>query len=204
MITGKDLIDLGYKPNKAFKDAIEYINTNNLSGDDLKFYMDSIQPIHIQPHEKPVTFYKNIKFENEEDAENVKVVVDTMEQIMITPTIVNGCVMPDACPTGEGQIPVGGVVVAKNAIHPSMHSADICCSVMMTDFGFIDPKRVLDSIHSVTHFGGGGRSEFSELPRKLISEILDNKFLFQTQQKLWFDFKLSNEYNLDIIKTAIK
>jgi hypothetical protein len=52
--------------------------------------------------------------------------------------------MPDACPTGpEGQIPVGGVVVAKNAIHPGFHSADICCSVMLTDFGKAILKRFL-------------------------------------------------------------
>jgi RNA-splicing ligase RtcB len=85
--------------------------------------------------------------------------------------------MPDACPTGEGQIPVGGVVVARNAIHPSMHSADICCSVMMTNFGFTDPKSVLDSAHLVTHFGGGGRKEFSDLPTDLEMRISDNNFL---------------------------
>jgi aminopeptidase-like protein len=52
MITGKDLIDLGFKPNKLFKEAIEYVNNNNLTGDDLKTYMDSIQPIYIEPQEE--------------------------------------------------------------------------------------------------------------------------------------------------------
>jgi hypothetical protein len=37
-----------------------------------------------------------------------------MNVLMKTPTLVGGAIMPDACPTGpEGQIPVGGVVVAK-------------------------------------------------------------------------------------------
>lgn len=87
-------------------------------------------------------------------------VLSTMTELMKTPTLVSGAVMPDACPTGDGQIPVGGVVIAKNAIHPSMHSADICCSVMMTNFGMLSPKMVLDMAHSVTHFGGVGRQEF--------------------------------------------
>lgn len=101
-----------------------------------------------------------------------------MDVLMQTPTIVSGSVMPDACPTGEkGQIPVGGVVGVKNAIHPSMHSADICCSVMMTNFGIVDPKTVLDFAHETTHFGGGGRDEYSELPAALLERIKSNRFL---------------------------
>ena len=58
-----------------------------------------------------------------------------MQTLMKTPTIVDGAIMPDACPAGpNGTIPVGGVAVAKNAIHPGMHSADICCSVMLNRF----------------------------------------------------------------------
>jgi tRNA-splicing ligase RtcB len=185
MITGKDLIEMGYKPNKLFKYAIEYANANNLTGDTLKAYMDSIQPVHIEPHEKPLEFYKNIRAENEEENGNVEMVIRDMNSLMVTPTIIKGAVMPDACPTGEGQIPVGGVIVAKNAIHPSMHSADICCSVMMTNFGRIEPKLVLDAAHSITHFGGGGRIEFSELPKELEERILANQFL-KTERSLNF------------------
>ena len=100
-----------------------------------------------------------------------------MNELMVTPTIVSGCVMPDACPTGPGQIPVGGVVVAKNAIHPSMHSADICCSVMMTNLGMADPKTVLDAAHEITHFGPGGRSAPEDLPEWIHERISANPFL---------------------------
>lgn len=100
-----------------------------------------------------------------------------MQELMKTPTLIGGAVMPDACPTGEGQIPVGGIVIARNAIHPSMHSADICCSVMMSNFGKVSPKSVLDFAHSITHFGGGGRDDFSELPKELEEKILKNRFL---------------------------
>lgn len=176
---------MGYKPSKLFKSAIEYANANNLTGNDLKVYMDSIQPIHIDPYEKPLEFYKNINAENEEEKSNVEIVIRDMNSLMVTPTIIKGAVMPDACPTGEGQIPVGGVVVAKNAIHPSMHSADICCSVMMSNFGQIDPKIVLDEAHKITHFGPGGRNEFSNLPKDLEDMIMSNRYtskLFTTAQ----------------------
>lgn len=177
MITGNTLIEMGYLPNKFFKQAIEYANANNLHGDALREYMDSIQPVHIMPHEQPKHYFKNIRPESEEEHSNVQAVFDSMDLLMLTPTIVRGAVMPDACPTGIGQIPVGGIVVAKNAIHPSMHSADICCSVMMTNFGKIDPKALLDAAHSITHFGGGGRNEYSQLPVELENQILNNSFL---------------------------
>ena len=177
MITGKDLIDLGYRPSKWFKDAIDYANENNLSNDSLIEYLKKVSPAIIEPHKEPVAFFKNIKADRDEEIANVQYVLSTMEELMKTPTLVGGAVMPDACPTGEGQIPVGGIVIAKNAIHPAMHSADICCSVMMTNLGMIDPKTVLDMAHSVTHFGGGGRIEYSDLPKELVEKLMQNKFL---------------------------
>jgi tRNA-splicing ligase RtcB (3'-phosphate/5'-hydroxy nucleic acid ligase) len=178
MISGKDLIEMGYKPNKLFKEAIDYANANNLTGNALRNYMDSIQPIHIVPRHEPIAFYKNIRAENEDDQGNIDLVMRDMNSIMVTPTLIGGAVMPDACPTGEGQIPVGGIVIAKNAIHPSMHSADICCSVMMTNFGHVDPKIVLDAAHATTHFGGGGRLEYSDhLSISLEERIKENQFL---------------------------
>ena len=56
-----------------------------------------------------------------------------------------------------GTIPVGRVVVAENAIHLGMHSADIRCSLMVSEFKDSDPGTLLDAVHKVTHFGPGGR-----------------------------------------------
>lgn len=177
-ITGKTLIELGYRPGKWFKKAIEYANQNNLVGDKLSKYLEVVSPIIHEPHKHAVEYFKNIKAESEEEMDNVQQVFATMDELMKTPTITNGAVMPDACPTGSvGQIPVGGVVAAKDAIHPSMHSADICCSVMMTSFGHIDPKRVLDAAHSITHFGGGGREELFGLPKEFEERALADYFL---------------------------
>ena len=185
MVSGKNLIELGFKSGKWFKEAIEFINQNQLRGEVMLNYLEKFRPKYIEPFSEHVSFYKNIRAETEEEIANVESVIATMEQLMITPTLTGGAIMPDACPTGEGQIPVGGIVIAKNAIHPSMHSADICCSVMMTNFGKISPKLVLDMAHSITHFGGGGREEYSNLPWELEKKLLENRFL-NTERSLNF------------------
>ncbi|MFT7158783.1 MAG: tRNA-splicing ligase RtcB, partial [Parvicella sp.] len=121
----------------------------------------------------------NIRAENELEKINVNKVLESMDIIMKTPTVVGGAVMPDACPTGKaGTIPVGGVVIAKNAIHPGMHSADICCSVMLTDFGKTDPKELMDAAHKSTHFGPGGRDREDQfrLPAELLSAMEEINF----------------------------
>jgi hypothetical protein len=176
--TGKELIELGYKPGRWFKEAIDYINQNQLTGESLSNYLQSISPKIIQPYSESIGFYQNIKAETEEEFANIKAVVDSMNQLMKTPTVVNGSIMPDACPSGEmGSIPVGAVVGAKNAIHPAWHSSDICCSLMLTNFGHVDPKKVLDAAHSVTYFGGLRRDKFVPLSKDLEEQIGENMFL---------------------------
>lgn len=180
-ITGNELIELGYRPKKWFAEALEYINENDLSQAEMEAYLEQFRaPDPIPLKEKAEDFVINIKAENEAEEDNVQKVIRTMEVLMKTPTLVSGALMPDACPTGpEGQIPVGGVVVAKNAIHPGFHSADICCSVMLTDFGKVDPKVVLDAAHSITHFGYGGRARGEQMPMsvELMDAFRENMFL---------------------------
>lgn len=178
-ITGKTLIDLGYQPGRWFREALAYTNTYKLEGAALIEYLDSVKEVTIEPFAESLPFYKNIRAETEEEISNVEAVFNTMHHLMKTPTLVKGVVMPDACPTGaKGRIPVGGVVAAKNAIHPAMHSADICCSVMMTNFGKVDPKQVLDAAHQSTHFGGGGRTDNAfSLTDELVERIQENSFL---------------------------
>lgn len=181
IINGNDLIELGFRSGKWMKEALEHINKNKLEGEELSNYLEPFrQPPIIDLLEAPVDFSINIKAENELEQENVDKVIESMKTLMKTPTLVNGAIMPDACPTGsEGTIPVGGVAVAKNAIHPGMHSADICCSVMLTDFGKTSPKDVLDAAHSITHFGPGGRDRDAQFrfPMNLLAEIEANPFL---------------------------
>ncbi|WP_420460216.1 RtcB family protein [Neolewinella sp.] len=178
MITGKDLIALGYKPGKWFAEALAHINAHALEGETLTDYLEAHRPRTIDPDPYGKPYYRNIRAETNEELENVKSVFATMDELMRTPTVVTAAVMPDACPTGaKGQIPVGGVVAAKNAIHPAMHSADVCCSVMMTKLGDADPRTVLDAAQSITHFGGGGREDRFDLPRELADRMAANHFL---------------------------
>jgi RNA-splicing ligase RtcB len=180
-ITGNTLIAMGFRSGKWFKEALEYINENELKEDALQSYLAQFKsPDLIGLHKEVVPFSINIKAENDLEKDNVEKVTASMKVLMKTPTLVAGAIMPDACPTGPaGIIPVGGVAVAKNAIHPGMHSADICCSVMLTDFGKADPKAVLDAAHSITHFGPGGRDREHQFrfPKDLLAEIEANYFL---------------------------
>jgi len=177
-ITGKTLVKLGYKPGKWFKDAIEHANKHGLEGDSLIEYLESVKPNYILPYEAPISFHENLRAGSELEEENLLAVRKTMHELLKVPTLVDAAVMPDACPAGPvGTIPVGGIAVAKNAIHPAMHSADICCSVMLSNFGNADPKKVLDAAQEVAHFGGGGRDDAFNLPEDLLKRIEANSFL---------------------------
>lgn len=185
--TGRDIIELGFRQGAWFKEAIQYINDNELENKEIEDYLEQFKsPDPIALHAEAISFHQNIKADNELEEKNVTDVVQTMKTLMRTPTLVNGAIMPDACPTGsEGTIPVGGVVVAKNAIHPGMHSADICCSVMLTDFGKTNPKDVLDAAHSITHFGGGGRSRETQFrfPSEML-EAFESNYLLNDEKMI--------------------
>jgi tRNA-splicing ligase RtcB len=193
MTTGKDLLDLGFKSGKWFKDALAHINANGLEGVALLAYLDTVKPpAEIPLLAAPAPFYENIRADSAVEQQNIDYVRQSMALLMRTPTVVTGAIMPDACPAGPpGTIPVGGVVVTRNAIHPGMHSADICCSVMLTNLGKIDPKTVLDVAQQVTHFGPGGRLPERQypLPTELLAEFQANPFLNSAK-----DISLAHEH----------
>lgn len=180
-ITGHDLIELGFEQGPEFGAALAYINKHSLEGDDLLDYVKSNKPPPKIPlHTNAPKYSLNIHAENDLEQDNIDKVVETMNAVMRTPTVVGGAIMPDACPAGHvGTIPVGGVVVTENAIHPGMHSADICCSVMVSEFEDSDPAEVLGAIHRVTHFGPGGRQNGKRftLSPSLLDEFRANDFL---------------------------
>jgi tRNA-splicing ligase RtcB len=100
-----------------------------LEGEAMLTYLRAVGPppeLPLLP--TPMPFYENISADTAVEQQNIDYVRLSMQQLMRTPTVVTGAIMPDACPAGPvGTIPLGGVVVARNAIHPGMHSADICC-----------------------------------------------------------------------------
>jgi len=132
-------------------------------------------PPTLNLHEQAAPCQYNITPGNELEEGNVAAVRATMDVVLRTPCVVEGAVMPDACPAGPvGTIPVGGVVATRDAIIPGMHSADICCSLMATVFDDASPDDVLNAAHKTTHFGPGGRESARalELPESL-AECVD-------------------------------
>lgn len=159
-VTGKDLIDLGFPQGRELGQALDHVRAAGLTGTALADWVSANKPApRIGLQDNPGYQINLTAGDDPLEAENLSKVTATMDVLMQTPTLRAGAVMPDACPAGpEGTIPVGGVVAAENAIHPGMHSADICCSVMVTEFADADPKAVLDAVHKATHFGPGGRA----------------------------------------------
>ena len=164
-LTGHDLTAWGHTPGPQFPALL--VRANDLLGagnslEDVRAALAADLP--AKPVQYPlqgldaVPFFENLNPADADEEANLEKVRETMLAVMRTPTVVGGAIMPDACPAGPvGTIPVGGVIATRNAIHPGMHSADICCSLMLSDLGNADPKAVLDAAAAVTHFGPGGR-----------------------------------------------
>lgn len=184
-ITGDHLKSWGHRPGPGFPALIDRANAAMAAGAD----HDAVRallaadlpppPLDLHP-QGAIPLAVNIRAEDADEERNVSNVKATMVEVLKTPTAVAGSIMPDACPAGPlGTIPVGGVVATRNAIHPGMHSADICCSVMITDLGHVDPKAALDAASAVTHFGPGGREQGNRytLSLDLMDEFRANPFL---------------------------
>ncbi len=164
-ITGDDLKDWGHRPSKQFPALLARANALRAQGFGAAYIRNMLQA-EIPPLPEKLAlrapntlkFHENIVVETEDEQRNLDAVRATMTALMRTPTLTAGAILPDACPAGPlGTIPVGAVAVARNALHPGMHSADICCSVMLSDLGEAEPKALLDAAQRVTHFGAGGR-----------------------------------------------
>ncbi len=187
-VTGADLIGWGHRPGPAFPALLARANAARAEGFGLVRIRQMLDADLPPPAPEPlalrgageVPLHVSIRAENADEQDNIDKVLATMAEVLKTPTVEAGAVMPDACPAGPlGAIPVGGVVAARNAIHPGMHSADICCSVMITDLGQVDPKTALDAAQATTHFGAGGReqdSRFTVSP-ELMDQFRANPFL---------------------------
>jgi tRNA-splicing ligase RtcB (3'-phosphate/5'-hydroxy nucleic acid ligase) len=185
-LTGKHLLEMGFRQGDWLKKGIEAANQLLLDGKSIEEIKAEIATLAPPPFvtlraggERP--FGINIQAETPEEENNVAAVIRHMTELMRVPTIECGAIMPDACPSGKavGTIPVGGVVGTKNAIHPGFHSADICCSVAISVLGDADPRAVLDAAIGGTHFGPGGRARDKCLrrPDYVRAAFAENPFL---------------------------
>ena len=144
VISGQDLIDAGMGQGKWFRDALDAANVVLREGGSMEGALEAARAFQPGPtlalqSDTDIKIYSNIRSENAFEQDNVEKVHATMRALVRTPVVRSAAIMPDACPAGPiGTIPVGGVV-ASEAIHPGMHSADICCSMAISVFPDVDP-----------------------------------------------------------------
>ena len=179
VLSGQDLIDAGMAQGKWFRDALNAGNDVLARGGSHAEAIAAARGFEPPPaiplrEQDAVPFHVNIEAGNAHELANVEAVSNSMRLLMRTPVIRAGAIMPDACPAGPvGTIPVGGVAVSE-AIHPGMHSADICCSMAISTFPGVSPADLLDAVHAVTHFGPGGRPRGQQIrPPKQVAERID-------------------------------
>ena len=183
-ITGKTLLAWGYKPGGWFGAAIaaaEQARRTGAGEAEIRAAVDRHLPAPAATLRAAgaLAHRLNIAPEDADEIANVAAVEQHMTELMRVPTVRAGAVMPDACPAGSapGTIPVGGVVAAENAIHPGMHSADICCSLAVSIFRDLAPKAALDAAMRLSHFGGGGRPRGEQLrpPADVLSAFAEQR-----------------------------
>ncbi len=164
--TARDLLDLGCPQGPEIPRVLAIVNATPHTQAQVQAVVAEQKPAPTLPlHDEPAPCQWNITASNEAEEANVAAVRATMNRVLRTPCVIEGAVMPDACPAGPlGTIPVGGVIATRDAICPGMHSADICCSLMASVIVGATPAEVLEAANAVTHFGPGGRVKGKQLP----------------------------------------
>lgn len=211
MITVRDfVVNLGIPFDKWMLDAVEEANLQGVSDIHSTEISDIISKVKALPkfnrvklRDNPLPYYMNLDNPQEsiytesgdidylqDNYNNVKVVMDN---IMRIPTVVSGAIMPDACPAGT--ISVGSVVGTHNAIHPAFHSADICCSVMLSEFSNGNPKDILEAAHKLTHFGPTKRDDPVEMTSWLVERVLSNSLTRPLLESANRDFATQGDGN---------
>lgn len=194
LITGQDLIDAGYSPGKQFKELLAAAAEYEEKGiTDRKYILKLLKKHHAPPppketmRERPAPLREAIAGSTDEEKANIVAVRRKMEELLKVPVIERGAVMPDACPVGSAPavIPVGGSIAVRNAIIPSAHSSDICCSMYATFYRErSDVTNEINALATATRFGPGGR-HFEDLVHHpvLDEEVWENRFLVDLRER---------------------
>lgn len=193
LIAGQDLIDAGWPPGPQFPQLLSAALGYEERGiTDPAYILKLLErdftrdDPRLTMREQAIPFSEAIEATCEADDANIGAVRRLMGQLLRTPVIDAGAVMPDACPAGaaEATIPVGGAIAVKNAILPAAHSADICCSMYATVFRCGESaSALLDALMASTRFGFGGRRPEDRIPHPVVEEpVWSNRFLSGLQE----------------------
>lgn len=192
-LNGADLLEAGWPPGPEIGQALEKALEYEERGIFDKSYLIKLlrrdfppRPERILMRDQPAPLAEAIAATGPEDERNIASVRRLMTELLHSPVIERGAVMPDACPAGSAPatIPVGGVVAVKNAIVPAAHSADICCSMHATFFRCEKAvTEMLDDLMVSTRFGMGGRKSEDQVLHPVLDEaVWDNPFLQGLEQ----------------------
>ena len=188
LLTATDLLEAGWPPGPQLGRMLDAVAAMAARGiHDRNYAMKLLRrgfpppPATYQLRDDPAPLAVAIAATCKADEDNIGAVRRYMEQLLRVPVVERGAIMPDACPAGnaEASIPVGGVVAVDNAIIPSAHSEDICCS-MFTSFFLtsIGVDKQLDALMKSTRFGQGGRKEDQWVRHPVLDEpVWHNPFL---------------------------
>jgi tRNA-splicing ligase RtcB len=177
-IRGHDLIAWGFQPGPIFKDALARAAELEKLGWDVEaikvkvLKLKPVPPAILKRHARG-SYALAIEAASAEEEANLAAVRAHMNELMKTPVLEHGVVMPDACPSGNapGTIPVGGAVVSR-AIHPAFHSSDICCSMHVSLYEAGPGTAVfMDAVQASTRFGAGRRAPEAQIPDPITDEI---------------------------------
>jgi len=188
ILTERKLIDAGYAPGPELARVVRRVEGYEARGiTEGKYALKLLKRDHGPPaprpamRDRPAPLAEAIAPASRDERENVAIVRRQLGQLLRAPGIARGAILPDACPAGPGvaTMPVGGAIAVENAIIPSAHSADICCSMFAT---FYDERsgvaKELDALASATRFGPGHRHLDDLVHDPVLDEpVWHNRFL---------------------------
>jgi tRNA-splicing ligase RtcB len=188
VVSGKDLIEAGWPPGPRFSEWLAAAAAYEARGIADPAYILKLlerdfekESPKLRLREQAIPFAEAIEATCGADEDNLAGVRRFMRQLLRTPVIEGGAVMPDACPAGAGEatIPVGGAIAVRQAILPAAHSADICCSMYATIFRCDrSTAGMMDDLMASTRFGFGGRKPEDRVAHAVLEEtVWSNPFL---------------------------
>lgn len=179
---GTDLIEMGIRPGPFMSEAIQIANSmyekKGMAYEEIQKALLNRQVDIIFKREEPVQFSDFLKTSNDLEEENKEGVLNAMNEVMYSPVVTGGAILPDACPAGAA--PVGSVIAVENALVPSYHSADVCCSVALTEFESEESSfDILNTIQALSHWGPmvKEKKSYITLPEEFFEGWSDNRFL---------------------------
>ncbi len=146
LLTEQQLLDAGYQPGPqmiAMLSRLEEFEARGIA--DANYALKLLKrdfgppPPKYAMRDSPAPCGEALKAEGRDEHENLYAVRRQMQSLLKVPVITRGAILPDACPMGGGEavIPVGGAIAVENAIIPSAHSSDICCSMFATFYDVV-------------------------------------------------------------------